>query len=143
MTSASDVTLWYSLLIDHALTYQAYYAYRIHILSGKLFLPIVSWTGSTLHFVCALIEVVFEYDPSIGENASRQFRWSEYTTLAFDIVVDTINTAGLSVFLYRQKRQNELPRYISSEMPYGHNIKTNLYLSSEQETLSTSSLCGQ
>lgn len=75
----------------------------------------MSWIGSTLHFFCALIEVVFEYDPSIGEKARHQFQWSEYTTLAFDIVVDTINTAGLSVFLYRQMKQNELPRYISSE----------------------------
>lgn len=87
-----------------------YFTYRLRALSRTLILPVLAWTGSALHLIGSIFTVAFLSRMSIDRLESQAYRWSIICTLIFDLFVDILNTVGLSMWLYAQKQQNDLPR---------------------------------
>lgn len=92
---------------------QSYYAYRIHIISGKYTISIISWTTSALAFVGTITIAVFSMvGPSaVSENVFR----ASTATVAVDVFNNVLNTATLCFFL--NDRRSGVKRYTTYSSP--------------------------
>ena len=82
------------------------------MLSGSLFIPILSWTGSAIQLAGVVSGTIFLYIPSPGETNSPKATWAVYLSLILSLTVDTLNTAGLATFLHRQRQKNNHQRSV-------------------------------
>lgn len=77
---------------------QAFFAHRIHILSGKWVISVISWTGSFLALVVAVLILVFEQTLDLKEFATRSV-YLEIASVTLLVLVDLVNTVALCTYL--------------------------------------------
>lgn len=88
-----------SLLDDLVGTFvQAYFAYRIHILSGKWTVSIISWIGSFCAIVVATVILVLQNTLAVEEFAVLYSKL-ETAAVVLLVAVDLINTVALCTYL--------------------------------------------
>lgn len=79
---------------------KAYYAYRVYILSGRLYISMISWSVSLLEIGGSLTVTVLlqQYGPVIY---GQRFVWLSTATIACDVFIDVLNTTALCYWLHR------------------------------------------
>lgn len=77
---------------------QGYFAYRIHILSGKWTISIISWIGSFCAIVVATVILVLENTLETQEFAAL-YPQMETAAVVLLVSVDLINTVALCTYL--------------------------------------------
>lgn len=88
-------------------TVQAWFAYRIYVLSQYLSISIVSWTGSSLQMICLISMYPLTQKVTLTEFAAR-YNWLPMTALGLNVLVDFVNTGSLTYLLWKQKPETML-----------------------------------
>lgn len=90
--------------------YQAFFAWRVHVVSRQWIVPVIAWTGSALRLALA---VVITYDMSqAGTLAAFDAKhgWIVDFVLGVHASVDLLNTAAM--FTTLAARRHELSSYV-------------------------------
>lgn len=77
---------------------QGYFAYRIHILSGKWIITIVSWTLSFLALVGSVTTIALAQTSKASDPPARYLILGTVTVVLL-VVVDLVNTLALCTYL--------------------------------------------
>ncbi|KAL0959315.1 hypothetical protein HGRIS_014577 [Hohenbuehelia grisea] len=77
---------------------QAYFAWRVHVLSRGWTITVVSWIGSLLQMGLTLAVAGLASQYSVPEFHEK-FAWIVTAALAFNLFVDVVNTTGLCFYL--------------------------------------------
>ncbi|EIM82549.1 uncharacterized protein STEHIDRAFT_64897 [Stereum hirsutum FP-91666 SS1] len=82
---------------------QSFFAYRVHCLSQRWPITIISWTGSFVRIVCALsISIISHIEKELPIFIDK-FRWLVITLLVVGTAVDLLNMVALCYYLYRAR----------------------------------------
>lgn len=81
---------------------QAYYAYRIWVLSRWHYISIISWGGSVLEILgsIGITTALQKFGPI---EFTAHWKWIAIATIGLDVFIDTVNTVALSLFLYTHR----------------------------------------
>jgi len=77
---------------------QAFFAHRIHALSGNWWITIISWMGSLLGFAATTAITVCSLSVTVTEF-NEKYRWLTTTGLCLLLFVDVVNTTALCFYL--------------------------------------------
>ncbi|KAH7914161.1 hypothetical protein BJ138DRAFT_1144516 [Hygrophoropsis aurantiaca] len=80
-------------------TVQAYFAWRVHVVSQKYFIPVVSWCGSLLQLSAATAITILSTGTTIV-YFDTHYEWLIAVNLALDLFVDLVNTSALCYHLW-------------------------------------------
>jgi len=93
---------------------QSLFAYRLGILSQRRYIPLLIWSGSAIRFGFLLTIAVLGIN--LGSTAKLVTKSFGYGLLMFDLstgmIVDFINTAILSFYLFRVKLRHDGMKHI-------------------------------
>jgi len=81
---------------------QAYFAWRVHVLSRGWIITGVSWIGSLCQMSMTLAIAGLASQFSVPEF-NEKFEWLVTTSLVFNLFVDVVNTTGLCVYLKMER----------------------------------------
>src|ERR1700761_6247173 len=95
---------------------QAFFAYRIRLLSGRIHISVVCWTLCILRFIGGMgvaavtfLDVPREPD---GFQVQAQYGWLITLTLNVGVVVDVLITAALCFYIRQLYNPYSLPKCV-------------------------------
>ncbi|KAF8580007.1 hypothetical protein K439DRAFT_1637393 [Ramaria rubella] len=80
-------------------TVQVFFAYRVRVLSGRMILPIIAWTGAILRLGFGVTLGVVVVKSQTIPRFFQHFRWLVDAQLSLDAAVDILNTGSLCYYL--------------------------------------------
>jgi len=86
---------------------QIFFAYRVKVLSGRMIIPIIAWSGSVLR--CALGTTaggLLITSKTIPVFFAR-YQWLATTPFVLNVVVDILNTSSLCYYLLRRRSSSK------------------------------------
>jgi len=78
---------------------QAFFAYRVKVISGKWAIAIVAWAGSLLRLAFGITSCVASIRAKSLSQFSTDWKWLIIGSTIVEMVVDLWNTAGLCYYL--------------------------------------------
>ncbi|KAJ7154769.1 hypothetical protein C8R46DRAFT_443452 [Mycena filopes] len=91
-----------SSLFDGTIGTIMYFAYRIRLFTHSWPITLVAWTGSLLAFAAQVAIMVLAGRTDVPDFVAR-FDWLVDATLCINLIVDTINTCGMTYYLHRER----------------------------------------
>ncbi|KAJ7154759.1 hypothetical protein C8R46DRAFT_1297434 [Mycena filopes] len=88
--------------IDRLTTSQMYFAHRIRSFTHSWPITLVSWLGSLLQLSALTAIMVIAGKTTLADFMAR-FTWLVDVALSINLIIDIINTCGLSYYLYRER----------------------------------------
>ncbi|KAJ3781210.1 hypothetical protein GGU10DRAFT_367470 [Lentinula aff. detonsa] len=90
---------------------QAFFAYRVWVLSQKLYLPVMVWIIAVVQFTGTIAIYVVSAQSTMAYFAAHD-EWIATATLCCNVFVDIVNAGALCYYLWRPRR--EVPRHTTA-----------------------------
>ncbi|OBZ65407.1 hypothetical protein A0H81_14544 [Grifola frondosa] len=82
---------------------QAFFAYRVYLVSRRPWIPMVSWAGSSLRACLGIAITVLARQSGTLTQYKSKYNWATILTLSTSVFVDVTNTASLCYHLANRK----------------------------------------
>ncbi|KAI5116278.1 hypothetical protein M0805_009235 [Coniferiporia weirii] len=82
---------------------QAFFAYRIHIVSQRWEITLVCWTLSLMQYITSLIAVAKDFGVGNSLELDHTLEWIDTAALGIPVTNDIVIAASLSYHLYRNR----------------------------------------
>jgi hypothetical protein len=92
---------------DRPLTHtcQAFFAYRVKVISGRLLIPIISWSLSLLRMCFGIMIGVTAFRSGTLLRFIGQWHWLITTEFSISAAIDVLNTTSICFYLLRRRSQ--------------------------------------
>ncbi|KAF8496040.1 hypothetical protein JB92DRAFT_3227748 [Gautieria morchelliformis] len=84
---------------------QAFFAYRVRVISGRLLIPIISWSLSVLRMGFGVMIGVTAFRSGTLLRFIGQWHWLITTEFTISAVIDVLNTTSICFYLLRRRSQ--------------------------------------
>ncbi|KAF8589874.1 hypothetical protein K439DRAFT_1628400, partial [Ramaria rubella] len=93
---------------------QAYFVYRVRVLSKKLFIPVIAWGAVILRcgFGVAIAVVAMVVDVLTISSFLEHYRWIVLAPLTINLCIDVVTTSTSCFYLVRQNNGSQKTRKV-------------------------------
>jgi hypothetical protein len=84
-----------------SLATQSFFAWRIHIISGRWIVSLVSWTGCIGRVAITLAICILSAQEAQLPSYQAKYPWTIVTSLGLAMVIDILNTSSLCYYLHK------------------------------------------
>ncbi|KAH9943618.1 hypothetical protein B0H21DRAFT_488966 [Amylocystis lapponica] len=81
---------------------QAFFSWRIHVISGHYPVSIISWAGSTFRVAITLTICILDFKAKTISDYETRWGWTIPLSFSVAMAVDLLNASALCYFLWRR-----------------------------------------
>ncbi|KAH9943611.1 hypothetical protein B0H21DRAFT_488388 [Amylocystis lapponica] len=83
---------------------QAFFSWRIYVISGHYPVSIISWAGSTFRVAITLTVCILGFKAKTISNYEARWGWTIILSFSVSMAVDLLNASALCYFLWRRPK---------------------------------------
>ncbi|KAF9468249.1 hypothetical protein BDZ94DRAFT_1154223 [Collybia nuda] len=84
-------------------TVQSFFAYRVHVISGRWAVSVVAWGGSLVRVGVTLLIFILTFKSGTLGLYEDKYPWSIILSLGVAMFIDVLNTCSLCYYLHRMR----------------------------------------